>query len=156
MGPLKSIIVFDERPPDTDGSGDVLHLNETWREKAMRLADFTDPNPEVDQYRFCTHLSEESCSECIIHCPPGALGNSSPRSDGRYTERVASQTHRFWDGALHFDYTSCCDERGQMAKLYDEWFCGRCLCMCAHAGHRRQWAAENFDALLFGDTSLAD
>ena len=156
IGPLRSLVVFDTQSPVRDGSVGVLNLTEKWRSAALQLADFTNNEQRVDQYRFCTGVSDNPCSACIEHCPPGALANSAPGPDGQYAERVARQRHRFSDGELQFDHATCCDDRGQMASLYDGWVCGRCLCMCGHAGRRRRLAAENFEKLQRMPELLAD
>ncbi len=70
-----------------------------------------------------------------------------PLSDGGYSESVSNQGHRFYDGKLQFDYAKCCETRGQMANLFPEWSCARCVSICAAEGNRRRPAAENFEAM---------
>jgi len=70
--------------------------------------------------------------------------NSTPSSTGAYLEQVSQQAHRFWEGKLQFDYARCCEERGQMASLFPEWSCAKCVSICVNEGNRRKYAAQNF------------
>ena len=153
MGVLRSIVVFDPEKPARDGRDDVVFLDGELRQRLMALTDFTNADPAVNRYRFCTYHGAEGvngCGKCISFCPAGALANSSPSRGGTYAPDVASQTHRFNDGALQFDFGRCCDDRGQLASLYDEWMCGRCVSICGGEGNRSRVAADSYAAYLSG------
>lgn len=151
VGPLRSILVFDEEEPIRDGSGGVIYPTEEWRRFLLRLYDFTDVDPIVNKYRFCSYvpLNDGGCGKCIDCCPSGAQANSVPMSDGGYSEPVSNQAHRFYDGKLQFDYARCCETRGQMANLLPEWSCARCVSNCAAEGNQRRYAAENFREKMY-------
>ncbi|MEL7565568.1 MAG: hypothetical protein AAGU27_11865 [Dehalobacterium sp.] len=152
-GPILSMFIFDMDDIVIDGTGGIVHLNEEWRERAMSLADFTVNDRSINKFRFCRYQpleGENGCGLCIKYCPSGALKNSSPQSDGQYSERVKDQAYRFMNGALQFDNVKCCDERGQMAELYDEWACTKCFSICAGNGGKRYFAAENFENFISG------
>ena len=146
VGPLRSIIVFDKNDPVRDGEGGIIYPTESWRKFLFNLYDFTANDPDINRYRFCTYipLNDGGCDKCIGCCSAGAQANSAPAPDGSYTEQVLKQTHRFWDGKLQFDFGRCCDERGQIASMFPEWSCARCVSVCAAEGNRRAYAAENF------------
>ncbi len=157
IGRLRSLVIFDREPLVTDGAQGILHLNQEWKETARRLADFTETGPQLDGFRFCPYLSsdeEARCNLCVKYCPSGAQSNSVPNPEGEYGEKVKRQRHRFWEDKLQFDYANCCDERGQMAKMYDEWSCGRCLVICGLRGGRSEEAARNFSRLLSRQVDL--
>jgi len=145
-GPLRSIIVFDKEDLVRDGSGGVIYPAEAWREFLLKLSDFTDIAPEVNKYRFCSYIScnDEGCRKCISHCASGAQVNSVPTSNGGYPEQISKQAHRFWKGKLQFDFARCCEERGQIATLFPEWSCARCVSVCVDTGKKRMYAAKNF------------
>ncbi len=145
-GPIRSIIIFDKQELVRDGSNDITYPSEVWREFLSQLFDFTNTDPDINQYRFCSHipLNDKGCDKCIDCCPSGAQGNSTPSPDGQYLEQVSRQAHRFWEGKLQFDYGRCCDERGQMAGLFPEWSCARCVTICVNEGNRRKYSAQNF------------
>ena len=156
IGALRSVIVFDPEAPVEDGSDGVLLLDDAWHDRVRRLSDLTNADPRVTRYRFCTYHGDsevKGCGKCIAYCPAGALANSSPVKDGSYAPGVAAQTHRFHKGALQFDFGRCCDERGQLAELYDEWMCGRCLAICGGEGNRSRFAAKNYEAYVSGRTT---
>jgi hypothetical protein len=146
VGPLRSIIVFDEKEPVKDNSQGVFYPTKEWRNFLLKLYDFTNIDPELNKYRFCTYipLNDTGCGKCIAHCPPNAQANSVPTPNGLYSEQVSKQTHRFWDDKLQFDYARCCETRGQMASIFPEWSCARCVSACANNGNRRKYAAEKF------------
>ena len=79
-----------------------------------------------------------------IAAPPAPKRVPAPQPDGRYSEQVSRQAHRFWEGNLQFDYGKCCDDRGQMAGLFPEWSCARCLTVCMDQGVRRKQAVLSF------------
>jgi len=147
VGPIRSIILFDESDPVTDGSGGIVYPTEEWRKFLFGLYDFTETDPEVNGYRYCTYipLDDAGCGKCVESCPPGAQMNSVPAQNGGYTENVSTQSHRFWDGKLQFDSGRCCETRGQMAALFPEWSCARCVSACAVDGVRRRGAVEGFE-----------
>lgn len=120
--------------------------SEAWRGFICRLSDFTDATPDINKYRFCSYIpyDEEACRKCIDSCPSGAQTNSTPTAYGSYPEKIKNQTHRFWEGKLQFDFARCCEERGQMATLFPEWSCARCISICVAAGKRRINATKNF------------
>ena len=139
VGPLRSIIIFDENGLITEGEGGVFYPGRAWRGFLLRLSDFTDIDPEINRYRFCTYVpsDEQGCTECLRSCPTGAQAMSVPTPEGRYSSQIANQQHRFWEGKLQFDFGRCLDERSQMATMFPEWSCARCLTSCAAQGKRR-------------------
>jgi hypothetical protein len=146
VGPIRSMVIFDKKDLVTDGSGGVVYPTEAWREFLVRLYDFTDIDPAVNQYRLCRYIpyDGESCRECIRGCNWGALENSVPTPRGEYPERLRQQTHRFWEGKLQFDYVQCREEVVQMRTLFPEWDCVRCLSVCASRGNKNPDGGENF------------
>lgn len=144
-GPLRSIIIFDRNQLITDGEG-MIYPGDQWRQFLFKLYDFTNTDSEVNKYRFCTYqpLNDEGCGFCKVYCPSGAQANSMPDTTGEYSKEIVQQQHRFWEGKLQFDYARCCEERGQMASLFNEWSCSRALSVCASKGRKRKYAAENF------------
>ncbi len=145
-GPIRSIVGFDKLEVVRDGSHGILYPSSAWREFLMQLYDFTNIDPEVNQYRFCSYApsNDNGCGECGDCCPSGAQINSVPDLTGQYSENVLKQTHRFWEGQLQFDYGKCCDDRGQMAGLLSEWACARCISTCLVKGKKRKLAVESF------------
>lgn len=146
VGPIRSIIIFDGEDLVRDGSGAIIYPTEEWRRFLLQLFDFTNIDPELNRYRFCSYIpyDDEGCGKCVSHCPSGAQPNSVPTPHGSYSQLVSTQMHRFWEGKLQFDYARCCDRRGQMAGLYPEWSCARCVSICAADGHRRRHASKAF------------
>ena len=146
VGPIRSVIVFDKEEPVKDGGDGVMYPTEPWRKHLFSLYDFTNTIPDVNGNRFCSYipLNDGGCGKCIDCCPSGAQYNSAPSPDGGYADDVGSQSHRFWEGKLQFDYASCCDDRGQLSTLYPEWSCARCVTICASEGVRRAAAAKGF------------
>ncbi len=145
-GPIRSIVIFDRNKVITDGSDDSIFPTAAWRIFLTRLFDFTDTDPEVNKYRFCTHqpLNDKGCNKCVECCPSGAQPSSTPLDTGEYSDQVKRQAHRFWDGKLQFDFGKCCDERGQMLGILPEWSCARCVTICASQGIRRKMAAQSY------------
>jgi hypothetical protein len=150
VGPLRSIIIFDENDPVTDGSEGIIYPTKEWRDFLMTLSDFTNDNQDVNRYRYCSYipLEDKGCGKCIENCPPGAQINSVPKEDGGFSKAVSNQTHRFWKGKLQFDYARCCEIRGQMANLFPEWSCARCVSVCAIEGVRRSQAVDDFNTKM--------
>jgi len=146
VGPIRSVILFDKEEPVKDGRGGVVYPSEPWRKYLFSLYDFTNTDPGVNGSRFCSYipLNDGGCGKCIDGCPSGAEYNSAPSPDGGYADDVGSQTHRFWEGKLQFDYASCCDDRGQLSTLYPEWSCARCVTICASEGVRNPVATKVF------------
>jgi ferredoxin len=145
VGPLRSMVIFHSNGSDVPADGKIRSLSEQWQRELRMLSDFTVSAREVNNRRFCTYLPsdlERGCGKCLAFCPSGALANSSPGGDGKHPRQLLAQEHRFWDGFLQFDNGSCCDDRGQLQTLYDEWMCGRCVAVCAAVGNRRPQAAE--------------
>jgi hypothetical protein len=149
-GPIRSLIIFDKQSPVATGEGGVIFPSEEWRAFLTRLYDFTDADPDIDRYRFCGYLAKgaAACSKCFENCPSGAQPGSAPLATGAYPEQVAKQAHRFWKGKLQFDFNKCTDERGQLASLYPEWSCARCLNICLDRGIRRRQAVSAFYAKM--------
>ncbi len=145
-GPIRSIIMFDKQELVKDGNHGIFYPSEAWRDFLMQLFDFTNADPDINKYRFCSYipLNDNGCQKCIDCCPSGAQASSAPTSTGEYSEGVARQTHRFWEEKLQFDYGKCCDDRGQMMGLFPEWSCARCVSICIAEGIRRKYSAQNF------------
>lgn len=145
-GPIRSIIVFDKEQLVSDQGEGIIYPTSEWRAFLSNLYDFTQTEEDVNKYRFCTYIpaDDKGCRKCISYCVSQAQLNSVPTSSGRYADRILDQPHRFWDDKLQFDFASCCEERGQMATLYPEWSCARCVSVCAIDGKRREYAVENF------------
>ena len=145
-GPIRSIIIFDKQLLVTDGQGGIIYPAKAWRRFLFQLFDFTNTKSDINQYRFCSHipLNDKGCNKCMDCCPSGAQPGSAPQSDGRYSQQVARQAHRFWESSLQFDYGKCCDDRGQMAGLFPEWSCARCLTVCVDQGIRRKQSVRDF------------
>jgi len=149
VGPLRSIVVFDTSPLATDGSGGMIFPTEEWREFLFSLYDFTRAESDINQHRFCSYFpigGSSGCGECIQHCPSGAQAASVPLPTGGYHDQLATQTHRFHDSKLQFDFSRCCEDRGQMTTLFPEWSCARCVAMCQVRGRRRATSVSNFKA----------
>ena len=144
MGPIRSIIIFDKTEPKMNGEDGVIYPSEEWRQFLFKLYDFTDP--VFNEYRFCSYvpLSDMGCGKCIQICPSGAQANSTPMPSGDYSLEVKEQEHRFYEDKIQFDYGSCCDDRGQLANLYPEWSCARCVTICGSEGLRRPASISNY------------
>jgi hypothetical protein len=144
-GPIRSLVLFDTQE-GSEENGTIIALTDKWRTFLMELYDFTRKDPEINQYRFCTHipLDDAGCEMCTTFCPSGAQGNSMPDMDGTFSPHIEGQQHRFWNGLLQFDYGRCCEERGQMAEIFPEWSCSRGLSICAAKGKKRLFAVQEF------------
>lgn len=140
VGPLRSIIVFDEEEPVKNGKDGIIYPTDEWNKFLLRLTDFTDIKQDINRYRYCTYVPQDDagCGKCIKFCPSGAQENSVPLTNGKYSSQVSNQSHRFWEDELQFDYARCCETRGQMATLFPEWSCARCVTVCAEEGNRRK------------------
>lgn len=156
VGPVRSVIVFDTSPLVTDGSGGIIFPTEGWREFLFSLYDFTRTGSDLNQHRFCSYfpMDDSGCGECIQHCPSGAQAASVPLPTGGYSDQVASQAHRFYDSKLQFDFSRCCEDRGQMTILFPEWSCARCVAMCQVRGRRRAASVLSFKDEAIRLTSL--
>jgi hypothetical protein len=145
IGPIRSIIVFDKLPLVKDGSGGIIYPSQDWHKFLFNLFDFTNTDTEVNQYRFCSHIpqGDNGCNQCVSNCPSGAQASSAPKSDGQYSEQV-SQSNRFWQGKLQFDYTKCSEDRNQMVGIFPEWSCARCATFCIDQGVKREYAARSY------------
>jgi hypothetical protein len=145
-GPVRSIVIFDKQPLVRNGKDGIIYPSPAWRQFLLQLSDFSSTDADIDRYRFCNHISAggQNCSRCADCCPSGAQKNSSPESNGSYSEQLSRQSHRFWGGKLQFDFAKCTDERGQMAALFAEWSCGRCLAVCLDQGIRRKQAIQGY------------
>ena len=147
-GPVRSIVIFDKNDLVTDGSDDMLYLTPAWRQFLIRLFDFTNADPEINQYRFCSHINTDlkSCTQCIDICLSNAQANSVPEADGKYADNVSEQARRFWQEKLQFDFEKCRDQQVRIRKSHADWFCGRCVTACVDRGIRRKNAVQNFSA----------
>lgn len=145
-GPIRSIIVFDKEELVKDGKDGIIYPAKSWRDFLFKLFDFTNVNPDVNKYRFCTYIpyDDEGCIKCTSFCPSGAQPNSMPTNKGNYSENILKQSHRFWEDKLQFDFDRCCDDRGQMTTLFPEWSCARCVTICVAEGKKRIFAAKNY------------
>ena len=142
IGPLRTMVVFDQADPVMDGSGGIVALGNGRMDELMAIADFTNTDPAINAKRHCTYIpdraaGEEGCGLCLQYCPSGAVGTSAPESDGAYSESIKREVSRFSDGRLQFNFGRCTDERSQKAKLYPDFMCGRCLVICAARGRKR-------------------
>jgi ferredoxin len=141
-GRYRSIVIFDQHPPVSEGPDGVTRLDAERLDWLRRLNDYTDVSPEVVEQRYCTYNVTQAngrsvCGKCLDACPPKALPNSSPRPDGVYSVEIRKQTHRFWDTVLDFDYSNCTNDRHQKVELFEEYVCARCEVMCAARGVRK-------------------
>jgi ferredoxin len=142
FGRYASLVIFDGRTPEEGGSDGMSLLDGERLARLHRINDYKDIEPDVVAQRYCPYNvtgedGKSVCGKCITTCPSGALSNSSPRPDGSFSERVALQRHRFWEGTLDFDFGNCTRERNQKAQLYDDFVCARCEAICAVSGVRR-------------------
>ena len=146
-GPMRSIIIFDKYPLVKDGKGGVIYPTAAWREFLFRLTDYTDIDPEINQYRFCSYIpvGDKGCTQCIRFCPSGAQAYSTPNKAGKFSKRVSKETYRFYEGKLQFDFSRCLEEIDQMKSIIPEWSCARCLTVCTASGVRRTFPPENYD-----------
>lgn len=146
VGRLRSIVVFDKGDLATQNGGGIIYPTPDWRKFLFELADLTQIDSDVNRYRFCGYIPQDDagCAQCVSYCPSGALANSVPTLMGDYPDRISTQTHRFWDGELQFDYARCIEEQQQMGSLFPEWSCGRCVAICATQGTRRASAVKRF------------
>jgi hypothetical protein len=117
IGPLRSIVVFDQEDVTRDGTGGVMYPTHAWRQFVGQLTDFRVIDAAINKL-----------------LPTGA-----------FSDRINAQTHRFWDRQLQFDFGRCCEDRGQMRNLLPEWSCSRCVSICQAEGVRRRYSAEHFD-----------
>ena len=145
-GPVRSIVIFDKNELVTDGSDGVINPSPAWRQFLFQLFDFTNADPKINQYRFCSHLISDgkSCSECIDICPSAAEPASAPDSSGNFSDDIVQQTKRFWQGKLQFAFEKCTEYRNEIRKSHPDWFCGRCLTVCTDRGIRRKDAVQNY------------
>lgn len=145
-GPMRSIIIFDKSPLVKNGQGGIVLPTPAWREFLFRLTDYTDTDPEINKYRYCAYIpaGDKGCVQCIRFCPSGAQPSSTPNKTGGFSKKVSRQSHRFYQGKLQFDFVRCSEETGQMASIFPEWSCARCLTVCASSGVRRVFSAENY------------
>lgn len=142
VGRYGSIVIFDEEDPVADGSDGLTLLDPDQLAWLREVNDYTNTSPEVVAERYCTYNLMQSdgtsvCGRCIEVCPSTALLNSSPLPNGAFGEKISNQRHRFWEGAVDFDYGNCCRERGQKAQLLDGYVCARCEVICAANGVRK-------------------
>jgi hypothetical protein len=146
MGPIRSLIIFDEASPIENGGQGIIYPHQRWRDFLFSLSDFTKTQDDINRCRFCTYIPyhDKGCGKCIPHCPPGALLHSVPDRAGQYSADL-HESKRFWKGQLQFDYEQCLGDRKNMATLFPEWRCGRCITVCAVAGRRRVEAVEAYE-----------
>jgi hypothetical protein len=158
VGPLYSIVMFDKDDIVKDGREGIIYPSKDWRSFLFRLSDFTDTDPEINKYRFCTYIphEDEGCGKCIRCCPSGAQLNSAPAQNGKFTQHLVQQSHRFWERKLQFDFGRCFEESEQMKSLFPEWSCSRCVSCCAIEGNRRKYAADHFYKKMFELTRIRE
>lgn len=148
-GPIRSLILFDKGTLTTGKKDEIFFPNDSWREFLLRLFDFTQTDPEINQYRFCQYSLNKGkgCRKCVESCPSGAQINSAPLRSGKYSKKVVSRSNWFYDGNLQFDFNLCRDDRTQMKDLYPEWSCARCLSACASNGLKSKSAVIKFNEI---------
>jgi len=151
VGPLSSIVMFDKEDIVKDGSGGIVCPSGKWRAFLFRLSNFTDTDPGINKYRFCTYIPhmDEGCGKCVRCCPSGAQLNSAPAPNGSFAQHIIQQSHRSYEGKLQFDFDRCCENGERMRSVFPEWSCSRCLSCCAIEGNRRKYAATHFYQKLF-------
>ena len=153
-GRYRSIVIFDELAPVSDPDKGVTLLDQERFSRLHRLNDYTDVEAETTDGRYCTYNmtnddGKSVCGKCIESCPSNALGNSSPEPDGKYSERIERQKHRFSDEKLAFDYRNCRSDREQKSELFEDYVCARCEAICAAQGIRKQ--VGEIDSINKGD-----
>lgn len=146
IGPVLTIIAFDETPVDSSETGTVI-LSDEWLNLCNDIADHTIQNDDVNSIRFCRYGAGK-CGFCIKSCPSKALENSSPDREGNYSETIMKQSHRFADGTLQFDAGRCSDYKGTLGGIYNDWMCGRCYVTCGSRGVVDPEAVMNFESAL--------
>lgn len=146
LGPIRSLVIFDEEVPVVNGSLGIIYPHQRWRDFLFSLSNFTITEREINRHRFCSYipLRDKGCGKCIPSCPPDALIRSVPDMAGHYSEDL-HERKRFWKDQLQFDYERCRSDRKKMATLFPEWRCGRCITVCAAKGNRRRSAVENYE-----------
>lgn len=144
-GPIRSLVIFDKNNVVADGNDGVIYPSSAWRQFLMRLFDFTSTDPEINQYRFCSHINPEdrSCTQCIDICVTSAQAASTPDFAGQYSGDIV-QKGRFWQDKLQFEFEKCRDQQAQIRKSTPDWFCGKCVTVCVDRGIRRKSATQSF------------
>ncbi|MFC1878708.1 hypothetical protein ACFLZW_02230 [Chloroflexota bacterium] len=142
FGRYRSIVIFDQEPLAMGNGSGVTLLDTTRLEELKRISDYTIVSEDVVAQRYCTYNrtgsdGETVCGKCLPACPSGALQNSTPTPFGAYDELLTAQKHRFWQGALDFDYANCSNDRSQKGQLYEDYVCARCEVVCASEGIRK-------------------
>jgi ferredoxin len=141
-GRYRSIVIFDQEVPVSNGGAGVGFLDAERLAWLYQVNDYTSDDPAATAERYCTYNLTESdsasvCARCIEACPSSALANSSPDPNGLFGEETTSQTHRFWDDKLAFDFGNCLSDRSQKADLFEDYVCARCEAICAARGMRK-------------------
>jgi ferredoxin len=145
FGRYASIVIFDRVDVVADDAGGVSLLDARRLEWLRRLSNYTDVSKDAVAGRYCTYnLTKRDgasvCGKCVAACPAGALANSTPGPDGKFSERLLAQKHRFDAGAIDFDFGNCSRDRNQKAELYEDYVCARCEAVCAARGIRKSAA----------------
>jgi len=141
-GRYRSVVIFDQEEPVSNGASGMSLLDRERLSWLHQVNDYTTNGSTVASERYCTYNRTDGddtsvCAKCIEACPSTALTNSSPGPDGVYDEKVTSQTHRFWDDTLAFDFGNCISDRTQKADLFEDYVCARCEAICAARGIRK-------------------
>lgn len=142
LGQYASVVIFDNNELITNGTDGLGLLDYERLNWLHRVNDYSNTDDEVVAARYCTYNQlakngKSICGVCIEACPAGALEHSSPGPDGKFSEELLRQKHRFSGDVLDFDYGNCSRERSQKTQLYSEYVCARCEAICAARGLKK-------------------
>lgn len=146
IGPVLSIIAFDETPLEKSEKGTLI-LTDDWQKLSSQINNQTEQSDDLNSVRFCRYGAGK-CGLCISACPSGALENSSPKIDGTFEGRITRQQHRFADGSLQFDASTCNDYKETLGGVFGDWVCGRCYITCGAYSSIDEKAIITFNELL--------